>query len=54
MGNIICFNDNTPVEDWLCMSNAATDVFINILSLSGSMLAETVEEKQLIIWLSDM
>lgn len=53
MGNIICFNDNTPVDDWLCMSNAATDVFINVLSLSGSMLAETVEEKQLIIWLSE-
>ncbi len=53
MGNIICFDENTPVDDWICMSNAATDVFINVLSLSGSMLAETVEEKQLIIWLSE-
>ncbi len=53
MGNIICFDENTPVDDWICMSNAATDVFINVLSLSGSILAETVEEKQLIIWLSE-
>ncbi len=53
MGNIICFNKDTPVDDWICMSNTATDVFINVLSLSGSVLAETVEEKQLIVWLSE-
>ena len=51
MGNIICFNKNTPIDDCICMSNMATDVFINVLSLSGSILAETVEEKQLIVWL---
>lgn len=53
MGNIIRFNKNTPVEDWICMSNLTTDVFINILLLSGSALAETDEEKQLIIWLAE-
>lgn len=53
MGNIICFNKNTPIDDCICMSNMATDVFINVLSLSGSILAETVEEKQLIVWLSE-
>ena len=53
MGNIICFNENTPVDDWICMSNTATDVFINVLSLSGSALAETAEEKWLIVWLSE-
>lgn len=53
MGNIICFNQNTPVEDWICMSNLTTDVFINILLLSGSALAETDEEKQLIVWLAE-
>ena len=36
MGNIICFNENTPVDDWICMSNMATDVFINVLLLSGT------------------
>lgn len=53
MSNIISFNKNTPVDDWICMSNMAADVFINVLSLSGSILAETVEEKQLIVWLSE-
>lgn len=53
MGNIICFDENTPIDDWICMSNAATDVFINVLSLSGSILAKTAEEKQFIIWLSE-
>lgn len=53
MANIICFDKNTPVDDWICMSNGAMDVFINVLSLSGSILAETVEEKQFIIWLSE-
>lgn len=53
MGNIIRFNENTPVDDWICMSNMATDAFINVLSFSGSALAETAEEKQLIVWLSE-
>ncbi len=53
MGNIIRFNKNTPVENWICMSNLTTDVFINILLLSGSALAETDEEKQLIVWLAE-
>ena len=53
MSNIIRFNDKTPVDDWLCMSNGATDVFINILVLSGSALAETEDEKQMIVWLSE-
>ena len=49
MANIICFDKNTSVDDWICMSNGTTDVFINVRSLSGSILAETVEEKQFII-----
>lgn len=53
MANIICFDKNTLVDDWICMSNGAMDVFINVRSLSGSILAETVEEKQFIIWLSE-
>lgn len=53
MGNIIRFKEETPVDDWICMSNGATDVFINVLALSGSALAETVGEKRLIVWLSE-
>ncbi len=53
MSNIISFNQNTPIDDWICMSNMVTDAFINVLSLSGSILAETTEEKQLIVWLSE-
>lgn len=53
MSNIIRFDENTPVDDVLCMSNGLTDVFINILTLSGSQSAKTVEEKQLIVWLSE-
>ena len=53
MGNVIRFDENTPIDEWICMSNLTTDVFINVLSLSGSALAETVEEKQLIVWLSE-
>ncbi len=53
MSNIISFDENTPVDDELCMSNGLTDVFINVLTLSGSQLAKTVEEKQLIVWLSE-
>ncbi len=49
MANIICFDKNTLVDDWICMSNGTTDVFINVLSLSGSILTEIVEEKQFII-----
>lgn len=53
MGNIIRLDENTPVDDWICMSNGATDVFINVLALSGSALAETAEEKRLVVWLSE-
>lgn len=53
MGNVIRFNEDTPVGDWICMSNGATDVFINVLVLSGSVLAETAEEKRLIVWLAE-
>ena len=53
MGNVIRFDENTPIDEWICMSNLTTDVFINVLSLSGSALAVTVEEKQLVVWLSE-
>ena len=52
MGNTIRFNNNTP-DDRIHMSNGATDVFINVLALSGSALAKTTQEKRLIVWLSE-
>lgn len=35
------------------MSNGLTDVFIDVLILAGSRLAETVDEKRLIVWLAE-
>lgn len=37
----------------LSMSNGLTNVFINVLVLSGSRLAKTVDEKRLIVWLAE-
>ena len=53
MGNIICFNDNTPADDRIFLSNGAMDVFISVLALSGSALAKTTQEKRLVVWLSE-
>lgn len=48
MSNIISLNSDT-----ISMSNGLTDVFISVLVLSGSRLAETVDEKRLIVWLAE-
>lgn len=48
MSNIISLDSDT-----ISMSNGLTDVFINVLMLSGSRLAETVDEKRLIVWLAE-
>lgn len=54
MGNRICFNDNTSSDDdSMKMSNGGTDVFINILALSGSELAAADSEKRMIVYLSE-
>ncbi len=53
MGNMISLNSKISDKDDLSMSNGLTDVFINVLSLSGSKLAKTVDEKRLIVWLSE-
>lgn len=53
MSNIIGVVDTTPIEKCLCMSNGLTNVFINVLLLSGSQIAQTVEEKRLIVWLAE-
>lgn len=53
MGNIISLNSETPVEEYIAMSNGLTDVFINVLVLSGSKLAGTDDEKRLIVYLAE-
>lgn len=52
MSNIIC-SDNSSANENIKMKNSLTDVFINVLALSGSYLAETVDEKRLIVWISE-
>lgn len=54
MSNIISFDGKiTPDDDSLVMSNGGTDVFINILALSGSVIAQTESEKRLMVYLSE-
>ena len=48
MSNLIGSNSESFI-----ISNGLTDVFINVLVLSGSRLAETVDEKRLIVWLAE-
>ncbi len=43
---------NNP-DEWLIMSNGGTAVFLTVLVLSGSRLAQEKKEKELIIWISD-
>lgn len=52
MANIIRFG-TTKCPEPLCMSNGLTDVFINVLVLSGSSIAKTDSEKRLIVWLAE-
>ncbi|MDE7361653.1 MAG: hypothetical protein K2N38_06950 [Oscillospiraceae bacterium] len=48
MSNIISLN-----SDGICMSNGLTAVFIDVLALVGSRLAQTEDEKRLIVWLAE-
>lgn len=51
MANIVGLRAETP--EYIQMSNGLTDVFINVLVLSGSKMAQTVDEKRLIVWLAE-
>lgn len=51
MANTIRLYENSPIDDWLTMSNGATEVFISVLGLSGSRIAKTDDEKMLIVWI---
>lgn len=53
MANSIGFDEKTPPDESLPMSNGATDVFINVLLLSGSAMAQTESEKRLIAYLAE-
>ena len=54
MSNIISFDGKVvPDDDSLVMSNGGTDVFINILALSGAAIARTESEKRLMVYLSE-
>lgn len=52
MGNRISMPSNLEhLVESLKMSNGLTSVFIEVLAISGSILAETNREKEIIIWL---
>jgi hypothetical protein len=51
MSNTIT-NDRFNKSDYLKLSNGATDVLINVLILSGSSLAQTQWQKELMVFLS--
>lgn len=53
MSNIIRLNEQTPIDEWISMSNSLTSVFVDVLTLSGSHLAVTDDEKRLIVWISE-
>lgn len=48
MGNHITFGENS-----LKISNGLTSVFIDVLTLAGSRLAQSDDEKRLIVWLAE-
>jgi len=51
MSNIIT-NVRVSEKDYLQMSNSTTDVFIDVLIISGSFIAQTHWQKELIVFLS--
>ncbi|MET3937518.1 hypothetical protein ABIC22_000330 [Paenibacillus sp. PvP094] len=53
MGNTISMpKDAVSVIESIGMSNGLTSVFIEVLSISGSMLARTNREREMTIWLA--
>ena len=51
MANVIRLNDAAPADEWFGMSNGATGMIIELIGLSGSIMAETDAEKSMIVWL---
>lgn len=52
MSNIIRLDNNGKKES-LIMSNEGTDAFLNVLLISGSPLAKTINQKRLLVWLAE-
>ena len=54
MSNAISMRQNEGDESIhpLLMSNGLTSVFVEVLAISGSILAKSIREKELVIWLS--
>ena len=53
MANVIGMtNNNNNADDSFIMSNGATSVFISVLVISGSRIARTDREKELITWIA--
>lgn len=53
MANIFSVRQNDPPEEKITVSDAGTDALIAVLSLAGSQLAVSDNQKQLIVWLSE-
>ena len=52
MSNIIRLDNNGKKES-LIMSNGGTDAFLNVLLISGSPLAKTINQKRFLVWLAE-
>ncbi|MCE5170756.1 hypothetical protein LQV63_15730 [Paenibacillus profundus] len=53
MANSVCMPDQAKQRlESLGMSNGLTEVFIDVLALSGSAIARTNREKELVIWIA--
>ncbi len=54
MSNIIGLYKNCEdINEWLGMSNGGTAVFLMVLILSGTAIAQSKKEKELIIWFAE-
>ncbi len=50
MANIITLQSS---GEYIQMNNGLTNVFIHVLVLSGSNLAQTIDQKHLVMWLAE-
>lgn len=54
MGNIVRLHEqHTAPDEVLNMNNVGTAVFISVLTLAGSALAQTQRDKEFVIWLAE-
>ena len=53
MSNIIRFNETTPNDEWIVMSNQGTDCFLDLLIIAADSFEKTEHQKELISFLKD-